>query len=192
MDAVPTRSRRRILAGLGVAGLAATSLVTAAMSLALFTDTATVGANAFTAGTVDVSTTPASAFITLSPMMPGDAVNGTLVVNNAGTAGLRYAMTSASTNADTKNLRDQLTLVIRTLGTSCATFDGTQLYSGTLASAALGDPTSGADTGDRSLSGGSNETLCFRVALDIATDNSFQGASTTTTFTFTGEQTANN
>lgn len=182
--------RRKVL-GLAALGLAATSLVTGAMSLALFTDTAAVGANAFTAGTIDISTTPTSAFLTLSPIMPGDTVNASLVVNNAGTGQLRYAMTSASTN-DGKNLRDQMTLVIKELGTNCATFDGATLYTGTLAAALIGNPAQGNQTDDRTLNGGANETLCFRAALDISTDNTFQGATTTTTFTFSAEQTANN
>ncbi len=185
-------SGRRKLLGLGVLGLMATSLVTGALSLALFTDTAAVGANAFTAGTISISTSPTSAFLTLDPLMPGDTVNASLVVTNDGTAALRYAMTSASTDADSKGLRDQMGLVVKTSGTNCATFDGVTLYAGTLANAAFGDVTPGADANDRALAGGLGETLCFRATLDISTGNAFQGATTTTTFTFTGEQTANN
>jgi hypothetical protein len=184
--------RRRGLLGLAAILLAATSLGAGALSLALFTDTAINDANAFTAGTIDISTAPASAFLTLDPLMPGDTVNAGLVVTNAGTANLRYAMTSSSTNADAKALRDQMTLVIKDAGTDCATFDGTTLYSGTLAGAAFGDVTSGAQAGDRALSAGLGETLCFRAALDIGTGNAFQGAATTTTFTFSAEQTKNN
>ena len=191
MDNGTSPARRKLL-GLGVLGLAATSLVTGALSFALFTDTAAVGANAFTAGSISISTSPTSAFLTLDPIMPGDTVNASLVVTNDGTAALRYAMTSASTDADTLGLRDQMGLVVKTAGTNCATFDGVTLYSGTLASAAFGDITPGADANDRALAGGLGETLCFRATLDISTGNAFQGATTTTTFTFTGEQTANN
>ena len=191
MDDTISSGRRKLL-GLGVLGLAATSLVTGALSLALFTDTAAVGANTFTAGTISISTSPTSAFLTLDPIMPGDTVNASLVVTNDGTAALRYAMTSASTDTDTLGLRDQMGLVVKTAGTNCATFDGVTLYSGTLASAAFGDITPGADANDRALAGGLGETLCFRATLDISTGNAFQAATTTTTFTFTGEQTANN
>ncbi len=184
--------RRRRLLGLAVIGLAATSLGAGAMSLALFTDTAAVTGNAFTAGTIDISTTPTSALLTLDPIMPGDTVNGSLVVSNAGTADLRYAMTSSSTDADNLHLAAQMTLEVRTLGASCAAFDGTVVYSGTLASAAFGDVTAGAQSGDRGLLAATSETLCFRAALDIATGNSFQGAVTATTFTFSAEQTKNN
>jgi hypothetical protein len=185
-------SGRRKLLGLGVLGLAATSLLSMALSLALFTDTAAVGANAFSAGTISISTSPASALLTLDPIMPGDTVNASLVVTNDGTGALRYAMTSASTNPDGLGLRDQLGLVVKTAGTNCATFDGVTLYSGTLADAAFGDVTPGDDANDRTLAGGMGETLCFRATLDISTGNAFQGATTTTTFMFTGEQTANN
>jgi hypothetical protein len=37
-----------------------------------------------------------------------------------------------------------------------------------------------------------SETLCFRVNLPLATGNGFQSATTTATFTFDAEQTANN
>lgn len=192
MDEDLNATGRRKLLGLAVVGLMATSLVTGALSLALFTDTAAVGGNTFTAGAISISTNPTSAFLTLDPLMPGDTVNASLVVTNDGTAALRYAMTSSSTNADSKALRDQMGLVVKTVGTSCATFDGATLYSGSLANAAFGDVTAGSDTGDRTLAGGVGETLCFRASLDIATDNTFQNASTTSTFTFTAEQTANN
>jgi len=135
---------------------------------------------------------PVTALLTSANMMPGDTVAGSLVVTNSGTGQLRYAMTSASTNADTKGLMNQITLTVKTLGTSCAVFDGTSLYSGALSAAAFGNPAQGAQAGDRTLNGAANETLCFQANLPAATGNAFQGATTTTTFTFSAEQTANN
>jgi len=181
----------RLLA-LAVGGMLIVSVSAGAMSLALFTDTAAVGANAFTAGTIDITASPASALLTSSALMPGDSVNGELTIANAGTGTLRYAMTSSSTNTDSLGLAAQMTLVVKTLGTNCATFDGTTLYTGSLNSAAIGNPAAGADTGDRSLSAATNEHLCFRASLPLASGNAFQGAATTTTFTFAAEQTANN
>jgi hypothetical protein len=87
---------------------------------------------------------------------------------------------------------NQLGLTIKTLGTSCATFDGTTLYSGALASAAFGNPSAGAQAGDRTLNAAASETLCFAANLPTSTGNAFQGATTSTTFTFSAEQTANN
>jgi spore coat-associated protein N len=192
-DEIATRRRRRrrgllaLLLSLSVASVGA-----GAFSLALFTSQATVDANAFTAGTIILGLNPATALLTASAMMPGDTINGTLVVSNTGTGQLRYAMSSSSTNTDGKGLAAQMTLAIKTLGTSCAVFDGTSLYSAALSAAAFGSNAAGAQAGDRTLNAAASETLCFRAVLPIGTGNAFQGATTTTTFTFDAEQTANN
>jgi spore coat-associated protein N len=175
-----------------VIGLLTASVTAAALSLAIFTSTAAVTGNGFTTGTIVLSTNPATALLTAGSMVPGDTVAGTLVVSNAGTAQLRYAMTSASTNADGKGLMNQLALTVKTLGTSCAAFDGATLYTGALSTAAFGNPAQGAQAGDRTLNAASSETLCFQANLPLATGDAFQGAATTATFTFSAEQTANN
>ena len=108
--------------------------------LSLFTENADNGANTFTSGSVDISTSPASAFITMDNMAPGDSVTDKVTVTDGGTLEMRYAMTTATTDVDGLHLDDALTLVIKTVGTDCATFDGTQLYTGTLADGAFGDP----------------------------------------------------
>ena len=176
--------------------LAMASIGTTAYTFALFTSSAANGANAFATGTIVIGVTPASAVLTASNMMPGDVANGTLTVQNNGTGTLRYAMTTAATNADTKDLRDQLTLVVKTKDTNtagCGNFNGTQLFSGTLAAALLGDPATGGQAGDRTLAGAATEVICFRATLPLlGTGNAFQGAATTATFTFAAEQTANN
>lgn len=187
--------RKRHLLLLATVALAVASVSAGGFSLALFTSTATIGGNTFTTGTIVIGLSPASALITFSGMLPGDSTTGTLTVTSSGTSQLRYAMTTAATNADAKALRDQMTLVIKTKDTAtagCTNFDGTQLYSGTLAAGAIGDPTAGAQAGDRTLAGAASEVLCFRAALPSATGNAFQGATTTATFTFSAEQTANN
>lgn len=183
--------RRRVLLALMLT-LAMASFGATVGSLALFTDTATVAGNDFTAGVIDIAAAPASAVISYNPMMPGDSVTGTLSVSNAGTAQLRYAMTSSSTNPDGKGLSAAISLEVRTQGTSCAVFDGTSLYSGTLGAAAMGSTAAGAQAGDRTLNGGVGEVLCLRASLPIGTGNGYQAATTTATFTFEAEQTANN
>jgi predicted ribosomally synthesized peptide with SipW-like signal peptide len=184
------------------------SLVTVG-TLALFTNTETVGANTFSTGTVDLTVSPTTALVTFANMMPGDTVTNPLVVGNAGSESLRYAASSVATNADSptpKGLKDQLVLTVKTVDattpvTPCNEFDGTfTLYTGDLDSAAgliLGSAVAGqtgvATTGgDRTLAPATVETLCFRVNLPTATGNSFQGATTTATFTFDAEQTKNN
>ena len=84
-------------------------------TLALFTDSQDVGANSFTAGTVDVSTAPTSAVVTFSNMAPGDSVTNPIVVTNSGTLGMRYSVSASATNADSLGLKDQLVLAVRTV-----------------------------------------------------------------------------
>ena len=56
----------------------------------------------------------------------------------------------------------------------------------------FGNPTQGAQAGDRALGAASNEQLCFVAALPLSTGNAFQAATTTVSFTFDAEQTKNN
>jgi hypothetical protein len=168
-----------------------------AATQALFTDTQAVGANAFTTGTVDISTNLTTALITFSTMAPGDRVTNPMVVTNAGDLALRYAVTSTATNTDSKLLKDELDMTVKTVDVDggCDDFDGTELYTGDLDSGTgkiLGDVAEGAQAGDRTLAAAASETLCFRAELPVGTGNGFQGATTTATFTFTAEQTANN
>ena len=180
---------------IGLTALAVTSIAAATMvSMALFTDNAVVNNNNFTAGTIDISTTPATALFNVSAMMPGDSVYGQLNVANGGSGQLRYAMTSSSTD-DSQHLAAAVTLEIRVkaAGTCAGDFTGTSVMSPTaLSLAAFGDPATGANTGDRVLNASASENLCFKASLDSSTDDSYQGATTTTTFTFSAEQTANN
>lgn len=194
----PTRlgKRTRHLLLIATVALSIASVGAGTYTLAIFTSNAANGSNAFTVGTLGIGLSPASALIALSPMVPGDvSPMGTLTVTNSGNSTLRYAMTTAATNTDAKALRDQMTLIVKTKDTNtagCTNFNGTQLYSGTLASGAFGDPTVGSQAGDRTLAGAASEVLCFQATLPLATTIAFQGATTTATFTFTAEQTANN
>jgi hypothetical protein len=168
-------------------GLSVISLGAGAMSLAIFTDTA-ASTGTFTSGTIDITSSPTVAF-TVGAMMPGDSNTQALTISNAGTGALRYSLTTVATNT----LGTALTLTVRTLGTSCAAFDGTSVLAATpLNGASIGNPAQGADSGDRTLAAASNEVLCFRVSLPLATANALQGISSNVTFTFDAEQTANN
>ncbi|HXF57149.1 MAG TPA: TasA family protein [Actinomycetota bacterium] len=182
------------------AALGVLALLPWLVTQAIFTDSADVGSNTFTTGTVDISTSPASALVTYSNMAPGDSTTASLTVTNGGTLGLRYAISSSATNPDGKGLKDQLVLTIKTVDVTtpaapCDNFDGTQLYSGDVDSTdgkLVGDAAQGAQAGDRTLAAGASEVLCFRVALPVTTGNAYQSASTTVTSTFSAEQTANN
>ena len=181
----------------GVAALLllATLLVATRVTGAIFTSTASVGATAFTAGTVNISTSPASALFTLSAMAPGDVVTSPLTVSNAGSLQLRYAIASTTTE---NSLAAQLALTIKSGVTTCTTAgfgaSGTVLYGPgvlgtTTGTNVVGDPTQGSQTGDRTLN---SEVLCFQASLPLATGNAFQGLTTTATLAFSAEQTANN
>jgi hypothetical protein len=193
----PRRHRRAlpIIAAIAVLALAATVFLVS--SLALFTDTEIVGANDFATGTVDIAATPATAVFTATAMAPGDEVTAPIDVANNGTLELRYALTS-STTEDT--LAGQLVMTIREGVTTCDNtnwdLSGTEIYSGVLgstgATAILGDAAVGAQAGDRTLASLASEVLCVNVALPLAATNASQGLSTTATFNFLAEQTANN
>ena len=179
------RRRRGILALL--LGLTTVSLGAGMFSLAIFTDSA-ASTGTFAAGTIDITSSPTVAF-TVSAMVPGDNNTQALTIANAGTAPLRYALTSLATNA----LGGTLTLTVKALGTSCAAFDGTSILAATpLNGALIGSATQGAQAGDRVLAAATNEVLCFRVSLPLATGNALQGTTSAATFTFDAEQTANN
>jgi spore coat-associated protein N len=198
MEKTSTR-RRRSLMVLAVAGLAVVSMSAGAASLAQFTSTAAAATNTFSAGSVVIGTTPTSTLVSFANMAPGDVVTAPITVSNTGTLALRYALSSVSTNTDTKGLKDQLVLSIKSGVTTCtnAAFaaTGTSVYTGDLDSTAgklAGDSATGSQAGDRNLAASTNEILCFNVSLPLATGNAFQGAATTATFTFDAEQTANN
>lgn len=169
--------------------------------LAVFTDQEANNANTFTTGTVDISTSPSSAFITYGDMAPGDEVTEPLTVSNDGSLELRYAVTSTIPLPPFPSLAAQLDLTIKENVTTCTNagfdVDGTVLYGpGDLGSFAginvIGDPTQGADAGDRVLAAPASEVLCFNVELPLSTGDSYQNKTTTATFTFDAEQTANN
>jgi len=198
MDTEHRRKRKRILLALG-AVLTVATLAGGMVSLAVFTGTANVPANTFTTGSVIISTNPTTALVTFAAMAPGDQVTAPITVSNDGTLALRYAVSSVATNADTKGLKDQLVLTIKSGVTTCDNANyaatGVQLYSGDLDSTAgklIGDAATGADPGDRTLASLANEVLCFNVSLPFLTGDAFQAATTTATFTFAAEQTKNN
>lgn len=196
----PTRPRvtghlTKILASLAVLGVAG-GLVTVG-SLALFSDQETAAGNAFTTGTVDLVASPASAVLTMPAMAPGDQVTAPMTVTNSGTIEFRYALTSTTTE---DVLAGELDLTIKSGVTTCDNANwsatGTQLYSGPLGTMAsiplFGSSAQGAQAGDRTVPAGTNEVLCFNVTLPLSTGNSAQGQTTSATFTFDAEQTANN
>lgn len=210
------RQIKKTMALLLVLGLAGSLL--GGVSTALFTDTAQIQNSTFATGTIDLDLTDdnetladnlVNTQLTLSAMAPGDQVQPTagITVTNNGSLALRYALYAAATDADSKNLKDQLEVTIRAVDSNagngnCNEFDGalidgpTSNIDGSTSPGTFfsiyGDSTAGAQAGDRALAAAASEVLCFRVRLDLAAPNSSQDATTTVTWEFRSEQTANN
>lgn len=173
---------------------------------AFFTDTATLDTNTFTTGRLDIKLNTLDAvtgLFTVSPMAPGDSqTQQVTVLNGTNSLPLRYAISAGTaTNADALGLKDALVLKIKTLGASCAAFDGTSLYDsstgndgidGPASAKLVGDLAQGNQAGDRVLATNGTESLCFQVSLPITAANALQGATTTAQWVFSAEQTANN
>ncbi len=186
------RSRRKLYVLLLIVGVLAGAPW--ALTQAIWSDSQAVAGNTFSTGSIDISTSPTSALVTFSGMAPGDTVTNPITVSNAGTLQLRYAISTSISGSTT--LSDGLTLRIKSGVTTCTNAgfgtDGTSLYSGSLTAGAVGDAATGSQAGDRTLNASASEALCFQVELPTTTGNSLQSLSTTATFTFAAEQTANN
>lgn len=182
---------------LALSALLATGIIGRAVtteSLAVFTDSKSNSANTFTTGLVQITDIPSSAVVTFANMVPGDSITAPLDIANSGSLAYRYAMTTVTTNPDGKALADELQLTVRVkTAQACSMEDGAVLYGPAALSGGLfGSPAQGAQANDRTLAPAVSETLCFKVALPLTTGNAFQSATTTATFTFNAEQTANN
>jgi predicted ribosomally synthesized peptide with SipW-like signal peptide len=195
--------RNRILLTLGAA-ITVASIAVGTISLAVFTDTETVDAT-FSTGSINLDDVKIDALtLTNANMMPGDSITGSVDVENDGTNELRYSLNTTSTDAASPNgaaLYTALTVDVKTVDVTtplvkCDNFDGTQLNTaGEILGASnvmFGDPSPTVGTGDRTVAAAATDVLCIRVSLPLATDGTFQGASSVTTFTFNAEQTENN
>lgn len=189
-------SRNPVKVLLSVAVLLVGLAAIAVTSLALFTDSESVGANSFTTGSIDINTAPISAVVNMPAMVPGDQITNPLTVSNDGTLELRYAIES-TTSEDI--LASELVMTIKSGVTTCDdanwAADGTTLYSGRLGSSTvdpvIGLTTPGVDPGDRVLASTASEVLCFNVTLPLSA-TAGQGTTTVAILDFDAEQTANN
>jgi hypothetical protein len=189
--------RRRLRLAILILGLSLATLA-GLLTAAIFTDTQALGANTFTTGTVDISAAPASAAVTFNNMAPGDMVTAPITVSNAGSLQFRYAVRSTTTE---NVLAAQLDMTIKSNVVTCTNAgfggSGVVLYgAGDLGNTAglnvVGDPTQGAQAGDRVVNAAASEVLCVQVSLPLATGNAYQALTTTATLDFIAEQTANN
>jgi hypothetical protein len=136
-------------------------------------------------------------------MMPGDSVTGAVELRNDGDGELRYSVTTSTSDGanDLAALSTVLAVTVRTADAGAGDDDPCDDRSGLVvregapldgAGRLVGDATPGDDRGDRTLAGGAGETLCFTVELPLTAGNEFQGTSSTVSFGFTSEATANN
>lgn len=202
MNGQAARPGKTRLMALGLTSLVVLIVSAGAVSLALFIDQETVPGT-FSSGTIVLDDVKIDGLtLTTSNMMPGASVTDDVVVENDGSSQLRYAVSAASTSVAGPSggvLNTVLLLTVKSGVTTCTTAgfatDGTVVRASIALGATtvvIGDPAQGAQTGDRNLAAAASETLCFQVSLPIGTGNTYQGATTTTTFTFDAEQTQNN
>jgi hypothetical protein len=161
-----------------------------AASGASFTATSANANNVFSAGTMTMSNTPNMATLSASNIKPGDAATtGTTMIKNTGS--LAGAFSLATANLVDVNLTNpgsllstQLNLVVTDCGASAVladpvcgeavSNDDSNVYTGTIAAM----PTKSLGN----IPGGTRHLYKFSVDLPLATNNTFQGASTTVDF----------
>ena len=181
----------------GILAVGALSGLVEGDTVAYFQSTATAKSNSFNAKTVDIASSPSSAFVTLGGMVPGETVTAPLTITNSGTLQMRYAVASTVTD-DGKGIGAQLDLTIKQGVTNCTTAGfgatGTVIYGadgplGAIGSSLnlIGNPAS-FPNGGRTLAASANEVLCFQVKLPAASGTTYQGATTTATFAFNAQQ----
>ena len=133
--------------------------------------------------TLDVSAGPGIAIVTAQDMAPGDVASAVFTVTNSSRTSFTYAMNHGAVSADGAPLGAALRLTIRAVGSSCADFDGSVLYTGPFDEAAFGDGSAG-----RELGAASADILCFRAELPIDAGNELQGTTSTVRLSFAAHQ----
>jgi hypothetical protein len=112
-------------------------------------------------------------------LIPGEAIPATITVANSSSEPMSYSMRHGEVDEAGGLLAAALQLTIRAVGTSCAAFDGAELFDGPLDEAQFGN-----DGDRRPLAAATADILCLRVALPVNTDDRLQGAATTIVLSF--------
>lgn len=171
----------------------------ALLSTARMTDRGTTTAAAVGTGSVSLALSNGATSTSWTgsvSLKPGDSAYKRLTVTNSGTSRLRYAVTATSTSTLAAKL--VMNIVVISSGSSCTSstyaagtaVSGTDLpFGATPARNVVGDPATGAQTGDRVLAASGADNLCLRVDLPTGTGLGYagRGTSATTTFTISGE-----
>jgi len=178
-------------------GLAAAVIAAGALSI-LFTGPAMAQFagepfTGFTEGTLSIKGAIDEPLFAGRPITPGDEQTTPVQVTNDGSLGVRYAVTSTTTE-DALAAALGLTVWRLPVAGTCELPPASTLLYGpaplgsTTGIDIVGDPAPGAQAGDRTLAAGAAETLCFRVTAPLALGNESQGRGTQPVFGFEAEQ----
>jgi hypothetical protein len=206
LDALPARTpedrdrRRRSITTVGIVALAFVG-IGQLTTAALFTDQATAVASNVT-GNVAIEAGGQTNLVLadFTNMAPGDTNYSSIAVTNAGSLGLRYAITGATT-AQTNNLSQVLRYSIYNVSPAVCSSGNMGAAVPLVANAAvgatsvplLGSTAQGYDAGDREIPAGATpDNLCLAVELPLATTSAYASSSAELTLTFAAEQTKNN
>ncbi|MDA1002524.1 MAG: TasA family protein [Chloroflexi bacterium] len=174
-----------------LAGLLTASVVSAIVALNEFVSPAQAldRLSPVVVGTLDLTSSPASATFSVSNMSPGDVAVRSLTLTNGGTLPFRYAMLTA-VDEDVSGLASRLEVAVREAVDEGCDSDAGAAIAGyaPLAAIAFGSPDWGVQEGDRRLDPEGSEVLCFFVSLPLATTNDVSAASAALTLTFAAEE----
>ena len=200
---IPTRRDRLRSTVIVLAVIAALSapaifvVASARQSSASFGDNEQVGRNDLSAARLDIEVGASSEPIVGFDLAPGDVRRGSLELVNDGTIDLRYALASTRIQ-DAAPLSLARWLVwtfswsdgractdIPADGRDAITVTGSDLAAGR---SVAGDPTVGADPGDRVLASGESDLLCLQVSFAIEATNDVQSTTISQEFVARAEQ----
>lgn len=168
-------------------------------SAARMTDRGTTTAAAVTTGSVSLALSngaSASSWTGAVSLKPGGTAYKRITVTNDGTSQLRYAVTATSTSALSAKLVMNVAVIASGSSCSSSTYSAGTVVSGadlafgaSTALNVIGDPATGAQTGDRVLAVSAADNLCLRLELPTGTGLGYsgRGSTATATFAFSGE-----
>jgi predicted ribosomally synthesized peptide with SipW-like signal peptide len=184
----------KILASVALVGTAAA--VAGMGTYGAFTAT-TSASQAVTAGTVVIALGSGAANtlnVPVAGLLPGDSVEKIATLSNTGNSALNAITLTAGTTTPsllTTNLTDGLQLTIEACSVAWTGSAAPYTCSGTTTSVLAKSPVIGADkalTNLASLTAGAADNLKVTTSLPTTAPNTFQGATSTISFDFTGTQ----
>lgn len=194
----PTSAQVRALLSLGLLlGVGSVS------TMASFSDDATMSAGSFATGTLDVRLnantnnvgqggTFANTTFAVPDLVPGESLASSFPVRNDGSVPFKYTATATAAAAGT-NLAPALKFTTYLGGTASNGTTGTLRTGSCTGIAATSSQTLSATASTvvgtaQQVNVGASQSVCVLVSLPTATDNTFQGAGATASFSFNAVQ----